>query len=929
MSGGYTMNKRFNYFLYHSMSKARLMVIFLVFFAIFMHHHPIFADDWLHFGYDDQYTSYNPTENSIDINNISQLRKKWGIGCDDGYFSVYFRSPAIYKGKLYTSGAGSKLKVYNAKTGQFLWEFGSGNYAWAPQPVVSEDGVVFYMEETYPTYLYAVDAKTGNMLWKAGMGFSLGFSGAAEALVTVDEKNNAVYLVEDQFGDEGKLFALNKKTGEILWYKSKAADKLEFKGNYVLLYNGKIFARAGVGSQYSAPEHMISIDASSKKLTTTFNRPQPVTYHDINQYCLCNNRLVVGYYYQYASENYLAVYNSNSPAVTWVKAMPEITGKIACNTTKDVIYVPTNPYLYALEAATGAEIWKYKGYGAIYNPSAANGIVYYISDTNMYALNENTGKKIFSYPLGYSGEETSQVAINDGMLYFSGNGGTCDLFALGLPAPELSVSRTHLYFGANTSGFSTAAQTFSIGKSPGGSIDWSISSNQSWLSCTPSSGTDAGVVTASVNTTGLSAGTYNGAITVTAPGSPNSPLTVSVVLNVYKTGVTSGAFGEFSTPIDGSTVRSSIPVTGWALDDVGVEGVSIYREEKGSLVYIGDALFVEGARPDVEQAYPGYPMNYRAGWGYMMLTNFLPNGGNGTFKIHAIAVDMDGHKVTLGVKTIIVDNLNAVKPFGAIDTPVPGGIASGSNFRNTGWVLTPMPNAVPTDGSTIRVLVDGVILGNPTYNIYRSDIASLFPGYANSTGAHAYFYFDTTGYSNGVHTISWFAIDDAGNSDGIGSRYFLIQNLGTASGTMTQDLSEIPADWSGPVGVIKGHCQEADIIEMYPDDNGNMTIEIKELQRIEISLAGTSTGPALLSSSSSSKPWSGYQLVGSQTRPLPIGSFLDRETGRFYWLPGPGFVGEFSFIFIKTDMKGEMNRKDIAIRIAPKCSIVKHRFFNE
>lgn len=917
------MKKRLNHFLFQRIGKTSLNVIFSVFLAILILHQPIFADDWLHFGYDDQYTSYNPLENTIGTSNISQLKKKWGIGCDDGYFTVFFRSPAIYNGKLYCSSAGSKLKVYNAKTGQFLWEFGSGNYGWAPQPVVSEDGVVFYMEETYPTYLYAVDADSGAMLWKAPIGFDLGYSGAAEALTTVDEKNNAVYVVEAPFGGDGKLYALNKKTGEILWYKSKKVDNLEFKGNYVLLHKGKIYARAGVGSQYSAPEHMICIDASSQKVTTTFTRPQPVTYHDIGQYCLGNNRLLVGYYYQYASVNYLAAYNCNSPAVTWLKEMPEITGKIAYNTTKDVIYVPTDPYLYALDAATGAETWKYKGYGAIYNPSAANGVVYIISDTNMSALNENTGKKIFSYPLGYSGEETSQVAISDGMLYFSGNGGTCDLFALGLPSPELSVNRTQLYFGANTSGFSTGAQTFSIGKSPGSSIDWSISSSQSWLHCTPSSGTDAGIITVSVNTTGLSAGTYNGTITVSAPGSPNSPLTVSVVLNVYKAGATAGAFGEFSTPIDGSTVSSSIPVTGWALDDVGVANVCIYREEKGSLVYIGDALFVEGARPDVEQAYPGYPMNYRAGWGYMLLTNFLPNGGNGTFKIHATAADMEGHQVTLGVKTIIVDNLNAVKPFGAIDSPVAGGIASGSNFRNTGWVLTPMPNAIPTDGSSILVFVDGVALGNPTYNIYRADIASLFPGYANSAGAHAYFYFDTTGYANGVHTISWFATDDAGNSDGIGSRYFSIQNSGSASEVMTQDLSKLPADWSGPVQVIKGHCPEAEPLEMYPDDTGNITIEIEEMQRIGISLPDSPIGSAPRWSSSSSMRWAGYQLVGSQIRPLPIGSYLDRETGRFYWLPGPGFVGEFSLRFIKNDMEGEMKRKDIVFRIAPKCSINK------
>jgi hypothetical protein len=69
--------------------------------------------------------------------------------------------------------------------------------------------------------------------------------------------------------------------------------------------------------------------------------------------------------------------------------------------------------------------------------------------------------------------------------------------------------------------------------------------------------------------------------------------------------------------------------------------------------------------------------------------------------------------------------------------------------------------------------VDGVSIGHPTYSNYRADIASLFPGYANSNGAVGYFYLDTTAYKNGVHTIQWAAADSAGNIDGIG-RYRLV-----------------------------------------------------------------------------------------------------------------------------------------------------------
>ena len=340
----------------------------------------------------------------------------------------------------------------------------------------------------------------------------------------------------------------------------------------------------------------------------------------------------------------------------------------------------------------------------------------------------------------------------------------------------LTLNRNKLTFGAVAGANSTGSQTFLLSSSGTGTLNWNLADNASWLSANPGSGTGSAVISVSVNASGMSPGTYTGIITVSGPNASNSPQTVSVTLNVYSPGQDKVPFGIFETPVHGSTVRSSIPVTGWALDDIAVESVKIYRLEGTQQEYIGDAVFVEGARPDVESAYPGYPNNYKAGWGYMLLTNFLPNGGNGVFTIKAVAIDTSGHQVSLGAKTIICDNANAVKPFGAIDTPTQGGIASGSHFVIWGWVLTPQPNKIPFNGSTIDVWIDGVNVGHPHYNIYRSDIAALFPGYANSNGAAGYFYLDTTAYENGVHTIQWTAKDNTGNTDGIGSRYFTIQN---------------------------------------------------------------------------------------------------------------------------------------------------------
>jgi hypothetical protein len=198
-------------------------------------------------------------------------------------------------------------------------------------------------------------------------------------------------------------------------------------------------------------------------------------------------------------------------------------------------------------------------------------------------------------------------------------------------------------------------------------------------------------------------------------------------------------------------------------------------------VYIGDAVFVAGSRPDVETAFPNAPFNYRAGWGYLILTIGLPNNGgkpgpgDGTYKLHAIAHNKTGASLDLGTRAIGVDNSDSTKPFGAIDTPGQGETVSGT-IVNFGWVLTPQPCMIPTDGSTIWVGVDGQLLGHPVYNLYRVDIATGLPGYANSNGAVGYYYLDTTKFSNGVHNLGWLATDNCGRTDGMGSRFITVLN---------------------------------------------------------------------------------------------------------------------------------------------------------
>ncbi|MCU0285108.1 MAG: BACON domain-containing protein, partial [Acidobacteria bacterium] len=344
--------------------------------------------------------------------------------------------------------------------------------------------------------------------------------------------------------------------------------------------------------------------------------------------------------------------------------------------------------------------------------------------------------------------------------------------------PTLKIFPSHLDFGATEREGIIPVKTFTVSNIGIGTMNWTAHTDDDWISITPNSGVNSGLAKVTVNSTGKTRGTYNGSIRIYAPGAADSPHTISVTMIVYPSGFDEGPFGAFELPVQGSIVQNMVSFTGWALDDIGIKSIKIYLLQGSNTIFVGDALLIDGTRPDIMTAYPGYPNSNKAGWSYVMLTRNLPNQGNGIFTFKVTALDGSRHETTLGTRTITCLNAESSLPFGAIDTPLPGGIVAGKNYRNHGWALTPLPNMIPSDGSTIDVYIDSIFSGHPVYNIRRPDVASLLPGYANSNRAHAYLDIDTTILKNGMHTIYWLVRDNAGNTNIIGSRTFIVLNPG-------------------------------------------------------------------------------------------------------------------------------------------------------
>ena len=366
----------------------------------------------------------------------------------------------------------------------------------------------------------------------------------------------------------------------------------------------------------------------------------------------------------------------------------------------------------------------------------------------------------------------------------------------GSPTSPMTASPAALHFGASKAGAAgalqvvTSAQTITVSFS-GSSSTWTASANQPWIQLANASGSAAGQFSVSIadpaNTLGA-ATAASGTVTISS-GTPGvAPVTLSVSLSIDQTGVgTAAPFGSLDTPADGATgVAGSIAVTGWALDDVEVARVRITRdaiagETPGSQINIGDGVFIPGARPDVAAAFSTMPRSDRGGWGYLLLSNFLPNQGNGTFRLSAFADDLDGHTTLLGSKTITCANGTSTVPFGAIDTPAQGAVVSGI-VNNFGWVLAPgSRRADPPGGGSVTVLVDGVAVGSPSGWTSRSDLTSVFGAgsYAGLNTAGAVFSLDTRARGRAPHHLL-IVTDNLGSSNGVGSRFFSVLNGGAA-----------------------------------------------------------------------------------------------------------------------------------------------------
>jgi uncharacterized protein (TIGR03437 family) len=127
----------------------------------------------------------------------------------------------------------------------------------------------------------------------------------------------------------------------------------------------------------------------------------------------------------------------------------------------------------------------------------------------------------------------------------------------------LSVSPNTLTFTQTSGGSAPAAQSVNVTSTPG-ALNYTVAVNSnssvSWLSATPLSGTTPGQISVSVDGSKLSAGTYTGTVTVTAPGAAGSPAPIQVTFTVTPGTISAPTTALNFTQVAGGPAPAAQPV---------------------------------------------------------------------------------------------------------------------------------------------------------------------------------------------------------------------------------------------------------------------------------------------------------------------------------------------------------------------------------
>lgn len=295
---------------------------------------------------------------------------------------------------------------------------------------------------------------------------------------------------------------------------------------------------------------------------------------------------------------------------------------------------------------------------------------------------------------------------------------TCDLG----DAPQLFVTPTNLYFGS-----SAVTKFFSIGNVGGGTLDWTVSESVSWLTVTPTSGSNSATVNVTVDRIALPSGSYTGDITIESNG---GSATVTVFVDVYSSAVLAVWPGAIHLPATSST-----------------GAFSIWNNGGGTLYW------------SITSDQPWLSANPPSGVGEDQVAVYVDRTGlsPGTYTGHLL-VTSNGGDATILVEMIVSDAVLVVEPLTLVfmpSEPTKTFTISNGGTDTLDWSLElfdPWVSAAPMSGSGYGIVTVNVDVGSlPCCNMLLGHLRVNSNGGSEVIEIRAYPTGPSTGGSIGIY----------------------------------------------------------------------------------------------------------------------------------------------------------------------------------
>lgn len=314
-------------------------------------------------------------------------------------------SPVVAAGIVFLNSADGYLYAVNATSGSKVWASWVGTSA--SSPTLTQNRVFVASSET----VFAFDMTTGVCVWN----HTLGEETSKGAPLAVGSR---LFV-----GGSSTVFAFNEAYGVELYYEDiphiNEIQRLLYTDGLVVaiaVRNQSGFGLNGFEAVNTIGRFWMSLEPTGKDRYSSFLFDESAKFFAV----------VVG-----AEGNSSAFGVTQMGMMMWEHQIEGVTQAFpayAYNTT----YIPTNKYVYALNATDGSVQWSHPTTGAhsASSPAVADGKLYFgLDDNYVYALDASNGTLIWSYKT--DGPVQSSPAISDGLLFVGSNDG--NLYAIGYP----------------------------------------------------------------------------------------------------------------------------------------------------------------------------------------------------------------------------------------------------------------------------------------------------------------------------------------------------------------------------------------------------------------------------------------------------------------------------------------------------------------